>query len=219
MDFSPPYGNTGGFIYVSASGTLGPTCALNVIPIDGPTLMNGNTQTFTVPNATVAQFAIASVPASRVRVSWTACGGAQPTFNLTYFFYPVSTTSTGSAAATVQGTLQPLSLGANPIYLNTQTTSVADTAITTSIAAETGRRVFVFSISARCSAGTSSLTVRNGVAGTIIWSSATGEVGTTTFRFQWNPGLASDTSNGMDVVLGTCGATNTGTLSVQISRQ
>ncbi len=221
VDFGPPYGNTAGWIYVSASGTLGPNCQLAVKPIDGPTIAVQNVLSFTGAqlNSTFSQFQIPAFPANRVRVSWTACGGAQATFNVTYFFYPVTTTPIGVGSGTVQGLLQPVSPTAAGGSLNSENVSAVNTAVTKSIAALQSQRAILFSVSARCSAGTASLTVKDGVGGTTIWTSAGTEVGTTTFRYQWSPGLASSVSNGMDITLSTCGAGNTGTLDVQASQQ
>jgi hypothetical protein len=78
------------------------------------------------------------------------------------------------------------------------------------------QRDHLYSVSARCSAGTAQLTVSDG--GTQIWSTAATEVSTTTFKFQWNPGLAGSLGKVMVVTLGTCGGGNIGTLDVQGSQ-
>jgi hypothetical protein len=115
--------------------------------------------------------------------------------------------------------IQPLSFSTAPFQnLNSESTSAANSAVTKSIPAASISRVHLFSVSARCSAGTAQLQVKDGVGGTVIWSTGATEVTTTTFRFQWSPGLASSGGNGMDIVLSTCGAANTGTLDVQASQ-
>jgi hypothetical protein len=40
-------------------------------------------------------------------------------------------------------------------------------------------------------------------------------VGTTTFKFQWNPGLSGASGDTITISLTTCGGANTGTLDVQ----
>lgn len=101
---------------------------------------------------------------------------------------------------------------------NSQATSGANAALTTSIAAVAGQKVYLYHVEGRCSAGTSSLTVKNGVGGTAIWSSAATEVGTTTFFRDFGTPLANSTGNGMDVVLAACGSGNTGTLIGEASQ-
>lgn len=101
---------------------------------------------------------------------------------------------------------------------NVSTTSAADTAITTSIAAVSGERVHLHGVSAYCSAGTSTLTVKNGVGGTTIFKTPAAFIGTTVTGLAWTTPLDSSTGSGMDIVLGTCGGGNTGTLNVQADR-
>lgn len=129
----------------------------------------------------------------------------------------------------VSAQVQPLGNETSPVInnsapfqrgtlLNTKGTSAANTAITTSIAASPTRRVYLYGIEARCSAGSAVLDVKNGVAGTIMWDTQATAVGTTNFARRWETPLASSTDNGMDITLGACGATNTGVLIVQASR-
>lgn len=101
---------------------------------------------------------------------------------------------------------------------NSQTTGAANTAVVTTIAAGVANeKAHVYKVTARCSAGTSSLTVASG--GTTIWTSETGAVGTTNFREEWATGLtATAIASAMDVTLAACGAGNTGTLIVQADR-
>ena len=101
---------------------------------------------------------------------------------------------------------------------NVSTTSAADTAITTSIAAVSGERVHLHAVSAYCSAGTSTLTIKNGVAGTTIFKTPAAFIATTVTGLAWTTPLDSSTGSGMDIVLGTCGGGNTGTLNIQADR-
>jgi hypothetical protein len=116
--------------------------------------------------------------------------------------------------------LQPsFSLIAQPITLkNIELTSGSNSAVTDSIPAVSGQRVAAYRVSARCSAGTGQLTVKDGVGGTTIWTTAATEVSTTTFVSAWSTPLSSTLGNGMDITLGTCGVSNTGTLDVQASQ-
>jgi hypothetical protein len=98
--------------------------------------------------------------------------------------------------------------------LNSQTTATNATASVT-IQPSTYQNTYVYSVSARCSAGTAGLTINGG--GTIIWTSGATEVGTTTFRYQWNPGLEVISTLSTVISLSTCGAANVGTLDVQAS--
>lgn len=99
--------------------------------------------------------------------------------------------------------------------LNSQTTGAADTAVVTTLAADLFRRNMVSRIDARCSAGTSTITVES-PAGTTIYSTSVGAVGITNFSQQWTTGLTTTALNTAIVVtLGTCGIANTGTLIVQ----
>jgi hypothetical protein len=102
---------------------------------------------------------------------------------------------------------------------NSETTSAVNTAITVSIAASGSTRVYLYGVAARCSAGNASITIKDGVAGTIIWSSDANFVGTSTTSIAWTSApLASSAGNGMDIVLSACGGGNTGTLDVQASQ-
>lgn len=96
---------------------------------------------------------------------------------------------------------------------NSQTTGAADTAVVVTITGVAGERGHLFSVDARCSAGTSGLTVAD--AATTRWSTAATQVSTTNFVKQWNPALTMTTANNLVITLATCGAGNTGTLMVQ----
>jgi hypothetical protein len=151
-----------------------------------------------------------AVSADQISVFYHSGGASVDLFDA-YFVFIQPGQQTGISSATTQ----PLSNSA--ATLNTETTSAVATAATVTITGISGLRAHLFSVSARCSAGTSAVTATDGV--TQIWSTAAAEVGTTTFKFQWNPGLASSAGNSMVITLGSCGAGNTGTLDVQASQQ
>lgn len=210
-----PYGNSNGkllFSYVGAS-LAGSTVDIQCGDKDAaglalptfsfaPANIQGN-QTFRIPPSTCPG----------MTVNYTSGGATTALVTMVMDFEKSPGMAGGSGSATVAGLLQPANT------LNTETASVANTAVTTSIAALPGKRVYLFAVAARCSAGTSTLTVKDGVGGTTIWDTAAGEVGTTTTKFSWMPGLASSLSLGMDITLATCGPGNTGTLIVQTSQQ
>ncbi len=97
---------------------------------------------------------------------------------------------------------------------NSSATGAANTAVTRSIAALTGQSVRLLSLEAYCSAGTATVTVKDGVAGSTVWVTP---AAASTARTFFTP-LASTAGNGMDVVLAACGTSNTGTLNVQASQ-
>jgi len=108
--------------------------------------------------------------------------------------------------------------------LNTETISGNNAAQTKSISGATGKRVYLYSVTCRCSSTTGSqLTVKDGVGGTVIWSSASslGCISTSATTGGFYPfvvPLASSVGNGMDIVAGSCGASNTSTLDAQASQ-
>ncbi len=99
---------------------------------------------------------------------------------------------------------------------NSETTGAADTAVTLTIAAAANTRAHVYTVDARCSATTSSVTITDG--GFTRFSTTSTEIGTTRTRIQWPVGLTGLTNSAVVVTLATCGAANTGTLSVQADR-
>ena len=66
----------------------------------------------------------------------------------------------------------------------------------------------------KLSAGTAGLTIKDGVAGTTIWTTAAAAGTNLTF---YTP-LSSTSGSGMDITLATCGSGNVGTLDVQASQ-
>lgn len=102
---------------------------------------------------------------------------------------------------------------------NSEQTSGTNAAVTKSITGVAAKRVFLYGVTVRCSAGTASVTVKDGVGGTVIWSSDAAFANTAISAIGWTSSpLASSTNNGMDIVLGACGVGNTGTLDVQASQ-
>lgn len=101
---------------------------------------------------------------------------------------------------------------------NTETTSGTNAAQTVSIAAVGGQRVYLYSVNVRSSAGTCSITVKDGVGGTVIWTSDANFVGSSSRTATWTTPLASSVGNGMDIVIGACGTGNTSTLDVEASQ-
>lgn len=101
---------------------------------------------------------------------------------------------------------------------NTQTTAAANTAVVVTLTGVIGERWLLHGVDARCSAGTSGLTVES-PAGTTIWSTQAAQVTTTNFNHDWNTSLTANTGIGVVITLATCGVGNTGILIVQSSRQ
>lgn len=101
-----------------------------------------------------------------------------------------------------------------PTLKNTETTSGANAAQTKSIAAVASQSVKLFRIHYVCSAGTATLTIKDGVAGTTIWSYPA----TVSQDITFSTPLTSTSGNGMDITVGTCGTSNTSILDVQASQ-
>jgi hypothetical protein len=104
---------------------------------------------------------------------------------------------------------------------NSENMSSAATAQTVSIAGVTGQAVFLYGLAVRSSAAPvtpCSVTVKDGVAGTIIWSTDTAYVKATTTTQPFPTPLTSTLGNGMDIVVGTCGTAITSILDVQASQ-
>jgi len=119
----------------------------------------------------------------------------------------------GSGGATAVNPVQPSTLK------NAQTTSAANTAQTSSTAGSAGQRVYLYSLAVQASASaTCSVTVKDGVAGTVIWSSDASFVTVGVRTITWPVPLTSSTGNGMDVVVSACGSAVTSTLAVQESQ-
>lgn len=210
--FNPPCANTSGslfFEYLSGNTTGG---SFSIFPgVDAVTLFPTAYSLGTLANTTNAQvFQIGSQTGTFIQANITAPLGS--VYSAQYLFN-CPATGAGQSSTQVQGLLQPVGPSGT---LNSQVVSGANAVATTTLIGVSGTRVALYTVSARCSAGTAGLIVQD--ASTTIWSSGTAEVGTTTFRFQWSPGLAGSTGNGVTVTLSACGASNTGTLDVQASQ-
>lgn len=197
--FPAPYGSTAGTLVVIA--TLGlpanSTFAINASH-SGITTQNAiATYTYT-SGGTMQAFSTPATPATSVTVTYTSGGGGGGTFLAYYIFYPP-----GAA----------LPAGAQPAATANSEATAVNATVTTTLTASQLLRGHLFTVSARCSAGTAQITVKDGA--TTIWTSAATEVGATTFMKQWNPGLPSSPGANLVVTLSTCGAANTGTLDVQ----
>ena len=92
-------------------------------------------------------------------------------------------------------------------------TSVANTAVAHTITGVVNRTVRLMSFKARCSGGTSTVTVTDG--GTTVWSTPSGAIGTGDGGAIWMPPLSLTVGNTVVVTLATCGSGNTGKLNVQ----
>jgi hypothetical protein len=99
---------------------------------------------------------------------------------------------------------------------NSQVVSAANTAVAITLSAVQNIRHHIYGIEARCSAGTSGLTITDG--GTTIWSTVGTEVGVVNFTRQWRTGLTGTTNSQVVITLAACGVGNTGTLSIVADR-
>jgi len=200
---STPYGSPAGFlVYVPQGATpAGSTISLSVSYNSGSTTFASfalsalnQIQIFPTPSSPNALFSLT--------VAYTSGGASASVFSLYYVFL--------SPAGSLPPSAQPMTLA------NSESTSAPNTAVSVTLSHLTLARGHLFSVGARCSAGTAQLTVTDG--GTAIWSTGATEVGTTTFTKSWNPGLAAGANNNLVITLGTCGVGNTGTLDVQASQ-
>jgi hypothetical protein len=196
--FVTPFGSTAGIISIQSSavftgGTLSARCR--------DLSLTFNVNSFTLPLAgTSFVVPVPATPCNSVDVRCQGCTGTG-TYSVSYFLYP--------PGAAMPSTAQP----ANTV--NAENTAVNATA-SVSLTPSAIQRGHVFSVSARCSAGTAQLLVVDTTASVNLWTSAATEVGTTTFSPpHWNPGLAGASGDTIQVQLTTCGAANTGTLDVQ----
>jgi hypothetical protein len=194
-NFVPPYGSTAGFLVVVGSavftaGSISARC------VDGGSSASSS-MTLTTSSAA---FPVTAAPCNLVNVRCQACALSGGTFSAIWFFYP--------PGAALPGGAQPSNTA------NSEATSGANAAVSTTLTASSiGQRGHLFSVSARCSAGTAQLTVADGA--TQIYSTSATQVGTTNFDKTWPVGLASTAGNNLVITLGTCGVANTGTLDVQ----
>jgi predicted amidohydrolase len=113
-------------------------------------------------------------------------------------------------------TLKVGGIGQASTTLNSQTVSAANSAIVKTVTGISNTKVYIYQLSAACSAGTASLTIQDGA--TTIWSTPSTGVGTTLLTFSWQTALATTVANNAVITLSTCGVANTGTLNVQASQ-
>lgn len=208
-----PYGSAAGFILFNTTNSLVGGQIQATIHYGGVAF---TLSSFSVPTAPLSGYTIAipmpAIPATSIDVSWNGGAAANRFITATYYFYP-------------PGEAQPY--GAQPASSqqlnNNESTSLANSTVTTNLEIPIGAVIsaHLFSVAARCSAGTAQLTVADGgttdslTGSRQIFSTSATEVGTTTFHYQWNPGLRSSPGNGLSISLGTCGVGNVGTLDVQ----
>lgn len=198
-----PYGTAGGYLVVLGQGGAFPGGSGISVTIHVGEFSQTLVSALPIGGTSIQTIGVPATPATTVDVSYASGGASANTISAYYFFYPYGQTPPPGN--------QP------PRVLNSEAVSAVNTSISASQSAPGGiGKPYLYSVSARCSAGTANLTVTDG--GTTIWSTAATEVGTTTFRFQWNPGLTvSLSSSALQVTLSTCGAGNTGTLDTQFS--
>jgi len=128
-------------------------------------------------------------------------------------FTPIATTGNVVTLRCEASGALVATLAAGGNLQNVEAASAANAAVAKTIAAVAGQKVHLYSISARCSAGTAQLTVQDGA--TTIWSSGATQVGTANYDRSWTVPLDATAGNAMTVTLSACGAANTGTLDVQ----
>jgi hypothetical protein len=98
---------------------------------------------------------------------------------------------------------------------NAQIISTANSSVTFHLPVPSGRRSLIYSVSARCSAGSSRLTIAE--FGATIFSTSDTEIGVTNYTRDWNTPLT--VTSGTDIMLGACGIGNIGTLIIQTAIQ
>ena len=127
--------------------------------------------------------------------------------------------TTGAAVVTLRGTtatpvsgIVSQSLAPWRVALRgapaTQVVSAANAAVAIAPGA-----ALVVSVAAYCSAGTATLTITD--SGTTVWNTPSGSITTALVTFTWTWPLSFVGAG--NISLGTCGASNTGTLSVQVA--
>jgi hypothetical protein len=200
-----PYSSSAGFLLVTVlSGSFSGAASLGFST-------NFGVVSASLPNFSLSGSGLLAVPmpassASSISISF-AKGTSNARFSVYWVFLPPGSGAPASA--------QP----ASPF--NSESTSGANAAVQVQFSPSKNQAAFIYSISARCSGvGTAQLTITDQTASnTQIWSTAAAEVGATTFKYQWSPGLNSSLSMGDVVIakLGACGVASTGTLDVQAS--
>lgn len=99
--------------------------------------------------------------------------------------------------------------------LNQEVTGAVGAATVVTLVAPGTTRAHLVSLDARCSSGPAQVTITNGAAGPILWSSPPMIVGTLTLTRQWSPPLAGSFGTNLVVTLSPCGGQNaSGTLDI-----
>lgn len=211
---NPPCGNASGVLFFQFNSGPTTTTATLFAGVDSVALFPSSFTSYPIASTlNVQAFPVPSQPGTFIEINVSPANGS--TYSMQYIFNcPAGAGAIGAGSPSVAGLLQPASTGNS--QFNKETVSNTNTAVTFNPGGSQGTRWSLFSVNARCSAGTASLTVQDGA--TTIWSTAATEVGTTTFKFQWSPGLAGSIGNSMAITLSTCGSGNTGTLDVQASQ-
>lgn len=214
-NLNPPCANTGGTLYVDyISGGGAGTITLSS-GSDSQFINSGIGQIFSLTN-TANQQAFFISPQSATYIQLGVSAAAASVYSIQYVFNcPAG--GQGLSGMQVTGMVQPYSYNSSASggSNNAEYTATA-AAISHTYGANTGQRISFFSISARCSAGTAGIIIQD--AATTIWSTGAAEVGTTTFKFQWNPGLATGIGDAATIQMTSCGGGNTGTLDIQASQ-
>ena len=111
----------------------------------------------------------------------------------------------------------PIAAGQAQATFNSTATGATNAAVTATIPGLSGHRPRLYGVSAYCSAGSATITVSD--AGTNIFTTPSGFVATTLTSIAWTPAaLTGAVGHAIIITLGTCGAGNTGTLTVQADR-
>jgi hypothetical protein len=209
--FQTPSGNSAGTIIFQYSGVgpVGSTISAQCLSNAGTnlTLFTFNPTTSASPQL----FSVPSGPCPFVNLTYTSGGASAVTYNLEYVFVSQGSQQT---TQTMAGPLQPATTK------NTETTSAANAAQTVSIAGVASQKVYLMALAVRASAATPvcGVTVKDGVGGTIIWTSDANFVSNSTRTVTWTVPLASSSGNGMDIVVSACGVGLTSTLDVEASQ-
>lgn len=197
-----PFGSSAGVLVVTSTASFAGSAQFNITGFVGA--LGASLFTVVPPTGLFSVgYSTPASPCTSLQVVYQHATVGAGTISAYYVFSP---------PATVPATAQPA------FTQNAESVSGTNASVSQFIGGSSGRaaRAYLFSVSARCSAGTAQLTVNDGLVQ--IWSTSATEVSTTTFKYQWTPGLASASpAVAMSVTLGTCGAANVGTLDVQAS--
>lgn len=200
-----PFGTSQGILIVVPSGaTFSGSSSISIGSL-GAGGSNFNLPTANLAGSSNQAFILPATPSTSLNLAYSHGTTAAGTF-YAYLVFP----SPGSAVPS----------GQPPQTKNTESTSGANAAVSVTFTPPADQSAFIYSVNARCSAGTAQLTIVDQTASnTQIWSTAATEVGTTSFVRTWNAGLDASINVGDVVIvqLGACGPANTGTLDVQAS--